>query len=588
MKNCAFGILAFLLFAFSQKSVAQNIVINEVLSSNTSSVQDEDGSREDWIELYNKGLTSVNLLGYGLSDDGTLLFKWTFPNVSIAPGQYLLIWASDKNRSVAGNPLHTNFKISSGGETLYLTNTSLVTIDSVPPANLQADISYGRYPNGTGPFVYFGTPTPNAVNSTSGYAGNLSPPVFSQNSGFYTTSFGLTISSADASTTILYTLDGSEPDENNLSGTTYSYKNKYTEFPEQTAGSLLTKSYQTNQYTAPLTIVDRSSQPNDVSAISSTYSYNPAYLPANPVFKGTTVRVKVIKPGYLSSRVVTKNYFITPLGSAKFSLPVVSINLNEDRFFEYNNGIYVAGKDFDTWRAANPNGSASGSQAGNYYRETNAERKGNISYFVNGVEVINQDVGLAIRGGVSRRFESKSLTVYARSDYGDNDLSYKFFSNLPYTNYERLTLSNSGGDFKSTMFRDALNQDLCKELNPEKEAYQPSVVFVNGEYWGILNLRERYDDNYFKRVYNATATDFLTNDAVPSEGDATNYNAMVSYLNSNSMAVPSNYNYIKTQLDPDSFTDYYISNIFFPNEDWPNNNLFCWRNKIAASNPSAP
>ena len=225
---------------------------------------------------------------------------------------------------------------------------------------------------------------------------------------------------------------------------------------------------------------------------------------------------------------------------------------------------------------------------GNYYLEVNDERVGNLSYFVNGTEVINQDVGFKIRGGVSRRFQSKSLTVYARSDYGDSDLSYKFFSKLPYTSFERLTLSNSGGDFFSTMFRDALLHDLSTELYPEKEAYQPTIAFVNGEYWGILNMRDRYDDNYFKRVYNATATDFLENDGVVKEGDAVNYNALMSYLNANSLATQANYDYVKTQLDPENVTDYFISNVYFQNEDWPNNNMFLWRNKIAAYNPAAP
>lgn len=143
------------LFICSSKAVfSQNIVINEILASNTNSIQDEDSSRQDWIELYNSGATAVNLLGFGLSDDPLLPYKWTFPNVSLGAGQYLIVWASDKNRSVAGNPLHTNFKISASGEALFLTNTSGVTINSVPAVNLQADISYGRFPNGTGPFVF--------------------------------------------------------------------------------------------------------------------------------------------------------------------------------------------------------------------------------------------------------------------------------------------------------------------------------------------------------------------------------------------------------------------------------------------------
>ncbi|MFD0777679.1 lamin tail domain-containing protein [Flavobacterium myungsuense] len=144
------------LFICSSKVIfSQNIIINEILASNTNSIQDEDSSRQDWIELYNSGTSSVNLLGFGLSDDPLLLYKWTFPNISLGAGQYLIVWASDKNRSVAGNPLHTNFKISASGEAFFLTNTSGLTINTFPAISLHADISYGRFPNGTGTYVFW-------------------------------------------------------------------------------------------------------------------------------------------------------------------------------------------------------------------------------------------------------------------------------------------------------------------------------------------------------------------------------------------------------------------------------------------------
>lgn len=582
-------LFVFLSLLYIHLASGQNLVINEILTSNTTINTDEDGDYQDWVELFNNGSTSINLNGYGLSDDPAILNKWTFPNVSIGPGQYLLIWCSDKNRTTPGSPLHTNFKISSAGETVSLSNASGVVVSSVPPTAIVSDISYGRLPNGTGPYVFFETPTPNAVNASTGYSGVLNPPVFSQNSGFFTSDFNLTLSSTDSGATIVYTLDGSDPDAGNLGGTTYSHKNQYTEFPGQPTGPLLNKSYQTLQYSTPLNIIDRSPQPNKVSTISSTYSFDPSYyIPDNPLFKGTVVRAKVIKPGYLSSKIITKTYFITPEGSSKFTLPVVSVSVNEDRFFDYNAGIFVAGKDFDDWRAANPNGVARSGDAGNYYREgIESERRGNLSYFVNGSEVISQEVGFRIRGGSSRRYENKSLSVFARSDYGDDDLDYKFFNDLSYTSFERLTLSNSGTDFRKTMFKDALAHRICKELYPEKEAYQPTIAFLNGEFWGIYNIRERYDNNYFKRVYNTNDVDFLEYNGAPQEGDAVHYDAMMDYLETHSLSSTGNFDYIKTQLDPDSFTDYFISEIYLQNSDWPNNNIHYWRNRVAYT-PSAP
>src|SRR5690554_5770162 len=95
------------LLLFNQLLYSQDIAINEVMSSNGSVISDEDGDYEDWIELYNYGTTSVNLEGFGLTDDPSVPFKWVFPSVVVQPGEYLLIWASDKNIVEVGQPLHT-------------------------------------------------------------------------------------------------------------------------------------------------------------------------------------------------------------------------------------------------------------------------------------------------------------------------------------------------------------------------------------------------------------------------------------------------------------------------------------------------
>jgi len=569
---------------------AQSIVVNEVLASNTSSIKDEDNSYQDWIELYNSGTTTVNLLGYGLSDDPILVYKWTFPSVSIAAGQYLIVWASDKNRAISGSPLHTNFKISGSGEPILLTNSSGVTINVLPAAFLQPNTSYGRSPDGSTTNAFFGIPTPNASNITTAYSGILSPPIISQNSGFFTNSFNLTLSTTDQGATILYTLDGSEPVESNLIGTTYTYKNQYPGLPTELSGPLLNQTYQTLQYSTPISVTDKSANPNKVSAISSTYDFDPSYyIPTSPVFKGTVLRARIIKPGFLESSVITRNYFVSPQGNSKFTLPVISLSTNEDRLFGYDNGIYVAGKDFDDWRTLNPLVLPQGLEIGNYYRAgINDEKIANMSYFVNGAEVLNQDVGLRIRGSSTRRYECKSLTVFARADYGTTNLNYKVFPDLIYNSFQRLTLSNSGSDFRNTMFRDALDHQICKSLHVESEAYQPAMTFINGEFWGLSNIRERYDNEYFKRVYNAGSVDFLENHGIAQEGDNNNYIALMDYLTANSLTTPANFDYIKTQIDPESFSDFFISNIFLQNSDWPGNNVQYWRNKTASYQPNAP
>ncbi|MGV9004885.1 CotH kinase family protein, partial [Flavobacterium sp.] len=578
------------LLLFSKNMFSQQVVINEVVSSNGTLIVDEDNSYQDWIEIYNNSANPITLTGYGLTDDANLPFKWVFPNVTINSGGYLLVWASDKNRINPTNQLHTNFKISASGEAILLTNPIGVVLDTAPATALLSNQSVGRIPNGTGSFVVIQTPTPNAENTDGAPILTLNPPTFSQNSGFLTSSFNLSLTTNEPGVTIIYTLDGSEPDENNLLGTTYSYKNQYPQNPGQAFGTFLNQSFQTLQYSAPINIIDRSSQPNKIANISSTYDFSPPYFPNNPIFKGTVVRAKAIKSGATSSEVITKTYFVAPTGASTFSLPVVAISTSENRLFDYDDGIYVAGKDFDTWRTSNPTDIAD-YEIGNFARKGgSSERVANFSYFVNGNEVLNQDIGIRIRGNYSRIYPSKSFNLYARSELGKSDFDYPVFPNQPYQEYTRMSLKNSSGDFYHTMFRDPLNHELIKGMRVDTEAYQPTITFLNGEYWGILSLREKYDDKYFKRVYNIESNelDVLENNAQEEEGDNIHYLQMIDYVENNSLAQTVNYDYIKTQMDVENFEDYFISNIYLQNVDWPGNNIIYWRKKTAQYEPNAP
>ncbi|MFT3794523.1 CotH kinase family protein [Flavobacterium sp.] len=590
MKKITLYLIA-LLGLFTVSATAQNLVINEVVTSNTTINTDEDGTYQDWVELYNGG-ASVNLSGYGLTDDPAVPFKWIFPAVVMNTGDHLLIFCSDKNRTVVGQPLHTNWKISSSGENIVLTSPTSVTVDNVPATVIMQNMSYGRSPNGTGSFMFFPTPTPGAANTTPAFSEILPKPAFSQAGGFYTAGFNLTISTTIPGATIYYTLDGSEPSAANLGGTTYQYKNVYEETPGQTTGPLINQTYQSMQYTTPISIVDRSPLPNKIANISTTYSHDPTYIPTAPIFKGTVVRAIVVKAGALSSPIVTQTYFVTPEGSARFDLPVISISINEDRFFDYEDGIQVAGKDFDDWRAANPTAEPLWEEVGNFYRRGAANEKvGNFTYFVNGEEKVNQDVGIRTRGGNSCAFPSKAMNIYARAELGDGSLSYKFFSDLTDDSFSRLMLRNGGGDFYGTMFRDELNQTTCAELRVEHESYQPAVAFINGEYRGILNIREKFDDDYFGRVIGTKDVDILEDEGIYEtnieEGDNADYIDLVNYMENNTLVSDANYQYIQTRMDTDNFMDYYIANIFFDNGDWPGTNQTFWRKQVPYT-PGAP
>ena len=127
-----------------------DIVINEFQADNSSTISDQNDEFDDWIELYNNTNTTIDLDGYYLSDDPSNLFQWSFPaGTSILAGGYLVVW-SDKDTLQTG--LHTNFKLSSSGETIFLSDNTGSLIDQVSFASQSTDFSYARFPNGTGSF----------------------------------------------------------------------------------------------------------------------------------------------------------------------------------------------------------------------------------------------------------------------------------------------------------------------------------------------------------------------------------------------------------------------------------------------------
>ncbi len=150
-------------------ATANSVVINEFMASNTTTQADQDGEFDDWIELFNTTATAVDLTGYTLTDDVTKLTKWSFPaGTTIAPGGYLIVWA-DEDGSQTG--LHASFKLSASGEAIYLVNAAGTVVDEIIFGPQTTDISYGRFPTGTGAFgamqPTFGRTNANITSTTS-------------------------------------------------------------------------------------------------------------------------------------------------------------------------------------------------------------------------------------------------------------------------------------------------------------------------------------------------------------------------------------------------------------------------------------
>lgn len=562
--------------------VQAQVAVNEVMATNLSVLADEDGDFNDWIEIYNYGSAPVNLQGYGLTDTPATPFKWVFPAVTLAPNQYLLIWASDKNRAVAGQPLHTNFKISGGGEAIVITAPGGTPSDQAPAMALDNNVSWGRQPDGTGPFMFFYTATPGAANTGTGLNELLLPPVFSHDSGLFTQPFSLVLSHNNPNATIIYTLDGSEPMLNNTSGTTYQYKNAYKLEATDNVGPLLSDSYTSNTYSAPIAIADRSADPDQLA--NKNTRQNPLYAPANPVRKATVVRARAYVNG-VGSEIISKTFFVWA-GGNPYQLPVISLQIQENRLFDYEDGVYTAGIDYDNWRAANPaNNQWYRPEWCNYWRSGDLwEYPVHVEFFEPGTltSAMNVNGGFRIHGNNSRALGIKNLRLYARSDYDDTDVfEHDLFNtqipgapNPNNTDFKRLMLRGDGAG-GSIAYDVVFNRAMQPVFNGIARIRQ-AVHFINGEFWGITALRDRMDKYHYAYNFDLDKDNIVQigcggSNCDLDEGTNTDYQGFIDFRNfimQNDMANAANYTQVTNQMDMRSFIDHMVSEIYAANDSY--------------------
>jgi len=388
-----------------------------------------------------------------------------------------------------------------------------------------------------------------------GFCAGESPskdPVFSYPGGFYENEFDLNISTSEAGAKIYYTIDGSDPVPGNES---------------------------TFEYVDSIKIKSRSGEPNVLANINVVpCDVTDVYFaePNSEVFKCTTVKAVAIGKDGTRSKVKTHSYFVDPDIKIRYSLPVISLVTDKDNLFDEEKGIYTANN------ARN--------------KGSDWERSMHIEFFEPGGKLgFSQYVGARIHGGYSRVFPQKSFRLYADHDYDENKkFKYDLFPNQAYDingehidSFSRLILRGGGNDFFGVMFRDEVIQSLVSHLNIPTQAYRPSVVFLNGEYWGIYNIRERYDDKYLSSHYGLDKKKVAILDVWEypevqegSEEDVADYTRdIVEFFKYNDITDKSAYEYIKTKMDIENFIDYNIANIYVGNLDWPGNNVCIWRYK---------
>ena len=538
------------------------VCFNEVCSRNFSSICSDDGQYYDYVELYNPTEHDISLEGYVLSCSVHDKDEFVFGAETIKAGECRLVYAAGEDGPDDGKS--AKFKISSSGESLFLKDASGKIADIVEiPAGMRYDTSYSRVPDGTGNWeIRESTPCETNEGAKKILPENLNSPVFSADSGFYEEPFLLELKTTGKSR-IYYTLDGSEP----------------------TTESTL--------YTEPISIFDASVNENVFSArtdLSAGFfvEEDRFAVPSEKVDKAVIVRAAVYnEAGDVKSKTETKTYFVGYQQKDFESFAVMSLVTEPDNLFDYEKGIYVAGKRFDDFvnngeleKTSNPQNWRR--WIGNYSnRGREWERPVHIDFFDSSHSlVLSQEAGLRIKGGTSRSFTQKSMSLYARDIYSEKgEFKVPFFGE---NGRKRVTLFSGAQDYRTKM-QDAIVNYICKGRDFAVMDSYPCYVFLDGEYWGIYHLMETYGDAYLEERYGIpdgkaviVRNGLLDSDVADGEAYA---KELKDLMESPVPIDEQEYQRICEMIDMRSFIDYYASEIYINRgeEDWPKVNEGYWR-----------
>lgn len=405
----------------------------------------------------------------------------------------------------SGTGLHTNFRLSSGGETVYLNDPQGQLVDSLPAYDLPPDVSIG-VPLEGGPLQYFASPTPGEPNPASGFTGAVTDQLAFDHPGGPTEALTVTINGASAASTIRYTLDATEP------------------------------------------------------TVSS-----PAYNGPVSINRTTVLRAAAFQEDKLPSTIITATYLV----GVDHDLPVVTLTTEPDNLFHPVTGMYVLGEgyqgDFPFFGS-------------NIWEDT--EHPVHLGFYEpDGSDALSFDGGLKIFGNYSRANDQRSFSLFARGRYGDDDIDYPFFPQREYDKFQSIVLRNSGNDNGRTMLRDVILTSLMQNSNVDVQAYRSVASYVNGEYWGMYNMREKINEDFLASLHDvdADSVDILEREGQVIEGSADDYLALIDYVNRNDLRLDEHYRYVKDRIDLDNYVQYFAAQIYYDNRDWPGNNIKFWR-----------
>ena len=266
--------------------------------------------------------------------------------------------------------------------------------------------------------------------------------------------------------------------------------------------------------------------------------------------KTTTIKTISYKSNYLESDITSRTFFV----GKTHSLPIVSISTNNENLYG-SNGIIT-----------NFNLNINKKISFEYY-----EKDGKLGVsFVGDTKLSGMD---------SRKRLQKSMSIYLRKEYGIKEITYPLFKDSEVKTYSSFLLRNAGEDPKGIRIMDAvLTQVLKGKMDIDVQDYQPVVAYVNGEYYGMYNLREKLNADYIETNYSYDKDGIdVIKYKTPTNGSISNYNDLVNYIASNNVRDNNVYEYIKSKLDVQELINYVIVQAYYGNTDL--GNIRYWKAK---------
>ena len=535
--------------ATSATANAGHLIISEIMAANGSGLVDENGQFSDWIEMYNPGSAPINLSGWSLTNDPNQPQQWEFPDMTLGGGEYLVVFASGKDRTPtqAGQPLHTNFKLSKGGEFLALYSVledRFMDVVGEPFPRQFRDVSFGRTADKQS-FGYMPHPTPGAANNlTQVWLGTVEPVTFSLEHGFYDAPVAVKLTTITPDALVRYTTDGSEP--------TLSNGLEYTDPININQSTVLRAAAFKPQYLGSEIGTQTYLFANDVIAQLT----EPLRLPgSNDMFGAAQPITNHAYP-------VRDSLHRIELSDSLQSIPSLSVVMPEQQLHS------LTMRGFDQRRAA--------------------ERPASIE-LLNPASAL--DDGFQINAGI-RPFgdeaqAKQSFQLYFRGEYGQSDLTYPIFDDSTVTTFDTLILQAvTPGQNITDVVRSTWLHQTQQEMSGLAVHQKFVQLYLNGQYWGLYQLGEKPGADFMATYVGGEARDWFVADqnGPRSNGATVQAETLDSLFSTLALAArvdesllqpalfANSFTTFSTYFDPARFSDFVLLNAFARTQNWPENN----------------